>query len=128
VLRSAQAKEGFLYALTGYAAANEIKQSTYHAAPMVYLWPKYSEKFSFDQLLRKLENVYGFIPVTNQANVIILKPTQKEAAFYQSMKIKNKPIVSPVQLFLDLFGLQRGPTLISELDAFWKEHHLEYEI
>lgn len=126
-LIAAHKKENFSYALTGYAAANLIKETTHHAPPMIYIWPKNPPE-TFDGLIRKLENIYGFIPVTKQANIILLKPIQKEAVFFEAFSLKNKELVSAVQLFLDLHGLQRGPAVINELASFWKKHHLDYEL
>lgn len=128
IMRSAQQKEGFLYALTGYAAVNAIKQTSHHAPPMVYLWPEKPDEQTFEALVKKLENVYGFIPVANQANIILLKPTQKESVFFKSLMVRGKPLVSAVQLYLDLYNLQRGLALIKELADFWREHQLDHEL
>ena len=121
-------RENFGYAMTGFQAANQIKSLVHNAPPMVYLWPKNSDDNAFEEILTRLENVYDFIPVRKKANLIVLKPVQKEAVFFESTLMKGLPIVSPIQLLLDLHGLSRGPFIIEQLSEYWTAHGIDYEI
>jgi DNA-binding HxlR family transcriptional regulator len=119
-------KEKWNFALTGYEAANLIKSSSSGAPPMVYLWPEAESKITFKQILSRLENQHRFIPVGKEANLIILEPFQKDAVFFGSRKIKRVTIVSPVQLVLDLYGLDQGKLIIKSLASFWEENQIPY--
>lgn len=137
-------KENFWYALTGFQAANRIRQIVHNAPPMFYLWPgssipapgapevpirpKSGDGDLFGEILTRLENVYDFIPVRKKANLIILKPVQKEAVFFESKPVNGTPVVSPIQLFLDLHGLSRGPFMIEQLADYWAKNGIDYEI
>ncbi|HEX5034604.1 MAG TPA: type IV toxin-antitoxin system AbiEi family antitoxin, partial [bacterium] len=121
-------EENWQAALTGYEAANQIQTSSSAAPPMIYLWPKSSSESSFRRILSRLENQHRFIPVGKDSNLIILEPFQKEAVFYGSRKVKGLTIVSPIQLFLDLYGMDQGKTLINSLAPFWEENKVPYEI
>ncbi len=143
-LQEISSKENFIYALTGFEAANRIKKVVTNAPPMVYVWPR-SETSApgapealfrpknkcpelFGNILTKLENVYDFIPVQKKANLIILKPMQKEAVFFESKIINGSPLVSPIQLFLDLYGLSRGFFIIEQLSEYWKKNEITYAL
>lgn len=126
-LQKTSLRENFNYALTGFEAANQIKKIVHNVPPMIYVWPKNNDPQSFKDVLTKLENVYDFIPVKKKANLIILKPVQKQAVFFESRIIKDIPVVSPVQLFLDLYGLSRGKFIIEQLSEYWKKNNIDYE-
>ncbi len=119
-------KEKWNYALTGYEAANLIQSVSSGAPPMVYLWPSSKSKISFKQILSRLENQHRFIPVKKEANLIILEPYQKEAVFFESLKVNGMTMVSPLQLILDLYGLDKGKYIIDSLASFWEKHHIPY--
>lgn len=119
--------EGHSYALTGYIAANKISKTIYgDVPPMVYLWPQSGEAKDFQKVLNRFENIHQFIPVKKQANLILLKPFQGEKVFFGSGVIKGFPVVSPLQLYLDLADLDRGKFVISELADFWKKKGMSY--
>lgn len=127
-IREISLKEKFDYALTGFQAANRIKRIVHNVPPMVYIWPKKDDGASFENIAAKLENVHDFIPVGKKANLIILKPAQKEAVFFESSSINGINIVGPVQLFLDLHSLSRGPFIIGQLSDYWTENNIRHEI
>lgn len=127
-IRELSLKENFDYALTGFEAANRIKQIVHNVPPMVYIWPKKNDASPFENIAAKLENVHDFIPVRKKANLIILKPVQKEAVFFESRSINGINTVGPVQLFLDLHGLSRGPFMIGQLSDYWAKNNIRYEI
>lgn len=119
--------EGHSYALTGYVAANKICKTIYgDVPPMVYLWPQSGKSEDFKKVLNRLENIHQLIPVKKQANLILLKPFQGEKVFFGSGVIKDYPVVSPLQLYLDLVDLDRGKFVISELSDFWKKKGMSY--
>ncbi len=121
-------KEGFSYALTGYAAANLVEKTTYNGVPSVYLVPKSGfNSDEFNNILGRLENVYNFIPVNKQANVIVMQPLQREAVLFDVKKIRGINCVSPLQLYLDLYGLDRGKFVIEALNDYFQKHKLFYE-
>ena len=119
---------GFQYAVTGYVAANYIKETTFNAPPMVYLYALKKSQISFNEILMKLENIHNYISVLKKANLIILQPFQKEGVFIESKRIKGVNCVSPLQLYLDLHGLDRGSFVIEELNDHWQENGLFYEV
>lgn len=128
-LRNIAKKENWQYALTGYAAANLIEKTIYgDFPPMSYLWPDRGKGHSFEDVLLKLENIYRLMPVKKHANLIILEPYQKERVFFEMKKRKDHQTVSPLQLFLDLYSLDRGKFVIKELKAYWSKHGIPYEI
>lgn len=119
-------KEKWNCAVTGYEAANLIRPSSSGAPPMVYLWPPAESKISFKQILSRLENQHRFIPVSKEANLIILEPSQKDALFFDARKVKGVTVVSPIQMFLDLYGLDQGKYIIQSLAAFWEKNRIPY--
>jgi len=122
-------KEDLQYALTGYAAANLIEKTVYgEFPPMIYLWPGQSNDQSFEDMLLKLENIYRLMPVKKHANMILLQPIQKDRVFFEMETRRNLNIVSPLQLFLDLYSLDRGEFVIKELKKYWDRHGIPYAI
>lgn len=143
-LQKISLRENFTYALTGFEAVNKIKKVVHNVPSMVYVWPRSETSApgapealfrpknkcpeSFEDILTKLENVYDFIPVQKKANLILLKPVQKEAVFFESKIVNGSPLVSPVQLFLDLYGLSRGLFIIEQLSDYWKKNKIIYAL
>ncbi len=128
-LRELAEQEGFRYALTGYAAANLIKKIIHgDFPPMLYLWPNKGSKVAFEDMLLKLENVHQLVPVKKHANLIILQPLQKDRVFFGAKEHEGYVTVSPLQLFLDLYALDRGAFVIKELKDYWEEHGIPYEL
>ncbi len=120
-------KTGGRYALTGYAAANMIRKIVHHAPPMAYYWPG-SELFKNTRSIFKLlENQHGFIPVLKEANLILVTPLQFEIVF-NSQSIKGINIVSPLQLFLDLYTMDADKYVIRQLADYWNKHQIPYEL
>lgn len=116
------------YALTGYAVANKVSKSVTNAIPMVYLWPKSGKGDDLKWALIKLENLHRFLPVGKGANIIVLEPFQKDSVFFGAHTINRMPCVSPLQLYLDLAGLDRGEFVIKELKGFWKKNGMDYVV
>jgi len=117
------------YGLTGFSAANRVMGHplVYHAPPMVYLWPESLPDGKYRGFLAKLENNYDFIPVTKKGNLIILESYLKETVLYGRVAKDKKWVVSPLQLFLDLYALAPDGFVIKELAAYWQKHHIPYE-
>jgi hypothetical protein len=127
-LNNLSTKIGFDYAITGYAAANTINPIVHNAIPMAYLWPKSNQQNDFESCVFKIENIFNFIPVRKNANIIIIKPIQKNAALFDSYTKNKTHYVSPLQLYLDLLGLDRGEFVIKELETYWEKRNLSYAL
>ncbi len=117
----------YQYALTGYAAANLIKKVMYDAPPMAYLWST-KDSVDFQSERATLENEHDFIPVLKKANLIIVEPVLGNDVFFGSTDLKGSRVVSPLQLFLDLYTMDRDHYIIEQLAAFWRQYHIPYEL
>lgn len=116
-------RESYQWALTGYEAANQIKASVVDTPPMIYLFP---EDRDYRVQKNKLENEYALIPVLKHANLIILEPLDHEVTFYDSRQENSLPLVSPIQLFLDLYHLDAGRDIIRNLKDYWEKNQLGF--
>ena len=121
-------KIGAQYALTGYVAANLITPVIEKVVPMAYFWPPEAWAKTYRAGLARLENEFRFIPVLKYANLVLLEPYIKEDVFFGRRKTQGIYTVSPLQLFLDLFTMAPERFVIEQLEDYWKENKVPYEL
>ncbi|MBU9889814.1 MAG: hypothetical protein KTQ49_08115 [Candidatus Omnitrophica bacterium] len=92
------------YALTLHTGANLITH--FVRTPNIYL---YLQADDFKEALQDLRRALDLKELKRGGNVYLVEPYYKKAVFFGSQKIKGYPVVSHLQLYLDLYHFpERG--------------------
>lgn len=103
--------EGLRYALTLLGGSDRLAPRVVHDQVHLYV-----EEQGVELLLEFLRSSLHAEPVSQGGNVHILQPYYREAAFFGAERDHGMPVVSAVQLFLDLVGYPlRGQEAAREL-------------
>lgn len=94
-------KQGIRYALTLYSASRLIAPYVKEDRHFVYLD---LDREKFLAFLKELEIQIGLLKLVRGGNVCFAMPFYQSAIFQDLRKIKGTPVVSNLQLYLDLMG------------------------
>lgn len=126
ILIKAFEKNSVQYAATGYYAAGIISNYMGGVPEMLYVYPGRGEKLTYDEFVTHLSNQYSLLPVQKGANLILVKPYYKRGVFFGVKYCGRTMVVSPIQLYLDIYHLDQGYELISELREYFHKEGLTY--
>jgi len=87
-------RQDMTWALTGFSAAERLAPFTRYQRVHAYV----------DADVQALVDALSFKDVSGGANVSLLKPYDR-GVFYESVEAGGAPVVSPVQLYIDLRGI-----------------------
>ncbi len=109
------------YALTLHTGANLI--SNYVNTPVTYC---YFDSELFKEMSLEIRQALDLKELKNGGNVCFIKPYYKNSVFLHKQEIKDFPVVSNLQLYLDLYHLpQRGREHADYLLKVLKERGVE---
>lgn len=103
------------YALTLHTGANLITH--FVRTPNIYL---YLDPVDFKKVSLELRKTLDLKELKKGGNVYLIEPYYKKAAFFALQRVQGYPVVSNLQLFLDLYhfperGLQHAEYLLRRL-------------
>ncbi|MBI4430959.1 MAG: hypothetical protein HY587_04530 [Candidatus Omnitrophica bacterium] len=105
------------YALTLHTGANRITNFVRTSNIYLYLNPEDFKRVSLD-----LRQAFDLKELKKGGNVCLIEPYYKKSVFFGSQKIKGYPVVSNLQLYLDLYHFQeRGREHAEYLERILKE-------
>lgn len=111
-------EKGVSFALTLHSGAN-LATAGYVRDPNVYL---YMKPMRFMENVLKLRQALNLKELKQGGNVFIFNPHYKNSVFFGMQSVKGFPVVSNLQLYLDLFNFpQRGLEQTEMLTRILKE-------
>lgn len=107
------------YALTLFSASRLITPYVKETREFVYLDLGRDEFFPF---LKEMEIQTGLLKLVKGGNVCFAMPYYRSSVFRDSRKLKGYPVVSNLQLYLDLMGFPAsGPEEAEHLRPYFKK-------
>ena len=107
------------YALTLFSASRLIEPYVKDAREFLYLD---LEREQFPPFLKEMEVQAGLLKLVKGGNVCFAMPYYRSSVFRDSKKFKSYPVVSNLQLYLDLMGFPpSGPEEAQNLLPHFKK-------
>jgi hypothetical protein len=118
-LRDLLVKMAVPYALTLFSASRQISPYVVDPRDFVYVGGAGDAKVVFEDIASRL----GLVRAAYGGNVCLLSPFYKHSAFQQLHEVNGYPLVSDLQLYLDLMGFPpTGPQEVEEnLKPLWRK-------
>jgi DNA-binding Lrp family transcriptional regulator len=98
-------KEGWLYGLTGRSALRRKFKAKVQGPEAIYISPKARGYTAYREMLKTLERKYGFYRVQANPDVQVINPVLGRSVYYERETHRGLKVVSPLQLWLDLKGM-----------------------
>ena len=116
---------GIEYAATGYYTVSLLTGFVSGVPEMFYVYHPQKD-IMYSDLIMRLSNQFSLLPVQKGANLIIVKPYYRRGVFFDSKFFNNEKIVSPIQLYLDIYHLDQGREFIKELAGYFHKEGFYY--
>lgn len=110
-------KRALQYALTAFSASRLISSRAVGQSHDLYINIKKNE---LKDVIRQMQNQLGLLRLAEGGNVRLAVPYYRSSVFSRLRMIHGVPVVSKLQLYLDLFGLPGGADEIRSLAEFYK--------
>lgn len=101
-LKDAAQKEGWSYAVTAETALRRRYKAALEGPDTIYLSPSKKGYHAYQDMLKTLQNDYGFHKVLNHPDICIIEPTLGRSVYFETETHGGIIYVSLLQLYLDI--------------------------